>query len=350
MKKKILTLSLLIIIKIYQITTQSISCSTFKTCISCSMNRNCIWMNSKCGDSESSKLIIKWYEPFQNCLTDEKTKDDMLNYCGPNTINDISKSVFSNNYNGFYLPENKELYCEIKINSKASDKLKIEFEGENIFKSMELYNEGIKHNIKQYSSLHYYFPNNEEYIVNLKEKYQVKIKNVNRMVFRFLIFDNSTETNQNNYKNPFFNLKIKYDKKISSYTRSIIIVIIILSILFIFIFILVIFYIKRKNEENNINNSNNNSNNNQITQSEYNTLSKNKLLLEKKLKYFKYKSIDHEKLFNTTCTICFENFSDNSNIIALSCEHAFHSECIIKWLEATLEQPICPNCKSNVLA
>ena len=69
-----------------------------------------------------------------------------------------------------------------------------------------------------------------------------------------------------------------------------------------------------------------------------------------KLKYFKYKSIDHEKLFNTTCTICFENFSDNSNIIALSCEHAFHSECIIKWLEATLEQPICPNCKSNVLA
>jgi len=47
-----------------------------------------------------------------------------------------------------------------------------------------------------------------------------------------------------------------------------------------------------------------------------------------------------------TCPICFEDYkAGDTNISLPKCQHAFHSECVKKWLSKT---PLCPMCRGNV--
>ena len=41
------------------------------------------------------------------------------------------------------------------------------------------------------------------------------------------------------------------------------------------------------------------------------------------------------------CVICLEEFMENENLTCLPCIHAFHSNCIKKWLKGSKECPIC---------
>jgi Ring finger domain len=43
-----------------------------------------------------------------------------------------------------------------------------------------------------------------------------------------------------------------------------------------------------------------------------------------------------------TCSICLELFTEDSQCKVLSCQHAFHSNCVAAWLKMSAE---CPNCK-----
>ncbi|OMJ74726.1 hypothetical protein SteCoe_26304 [Stentor coeruleus] len=47
-----------------------------------------------------------------------------------------------------------------------------------------------------------------------------------------------------------------------------------------------------------------------------------------------------------TCSICFEDFNTNSMTRIFNCGHAFHTECIDKWLNL---KPLCPSCKNQLL-
>ena len=42
------------------------------------------------------------------------------------------------------------------------------------------------------------------------------------------------------------------------------------------------------------------------------------------------------------CAICTEVFEKDEKVSKLGCEHVFHSECLIPWLEI---QNTCPNCR-----
>jgi hypothetical protein len=61
-----------------------------------------------------------------------------------------------------------------------------------------------------------------------------------------------------------------------------------------------------------------------------------------KLPVFSYtdEKIDKEK--HKTCSICLEDFDDESKLRLLKCEHSFHTECIDKWLtDCNYKCPVC---------
>lgn len=48
---------------------------------------------------------------------------------------------------------------------------------------------------------------------------------------------------------------------------------------------------------------------------------------------------------NESCTICTEKYSLNEDVLLLSCNHAYHKDCIEKWFQ---EQNMCPICRKKV--
>ena len=52
---------------------------------------------------------------------------------------------------------------------------------------------------------------------------------------------------------------------------------------------------------------------------------------------------------STTCSICLEDFSDDSIVCVTKCGHVFHFCCIQTWLHENILEPKCPNCKTSLL-
>jgi len=52
--------------------------------------------------------------------------------------------------------------------------------------------------------------------------------------------------------------------------------------------------------------------------------------------------------FNTSCPICFSEFSDADEVVGMPCDerHFFHKTCIDNWLELS---QICPICRANIV-
>ena len=50
-----------------------------------------------------------------------------------------------------------------------------------------------------------------------------------------------------------------------------------------------------------------------------------------------------DRMKNDSCCICLELFEDNAELVELSCSHAFHTDCIRKWLldKSTTKCPLC---------
>ena len=47
---------------------------------------------------------------------------------------------------------------------------------------------------------------------------------------------------------------------------------------------------------------------------------------------------------NIDCAICFEQFTKNTSIHILECEHTFHSECLYDWYSKPGANYTCPLC------
>ncbi|MCL7047001.1 hypothetical protein MKW94_007092 [Papaver nudicaule] len=46
------------------------------------------------------------------------------------------------------------------------------------------------------------------------------------------------------------------------------------------------------------------------------------------------------------CVICLDEFKGlNSNVMELYCGHEFHNQCILKWINLTEPQSVCPVCR-----
>lgn len=50
---------------------------------------------------------------------------------------------------------------------------------------------------------------------------------------------------------------------------------------------------------------------------------------------------------NANCAVCLSSFADGERVKTLPCEHAYHPECVDRWLERST---LCPVCKRDVTA
>ncbi|GMI99684.1 hypothetical protein HRI_003637700 [Hibiscus trionum] len=41
------------------------------------------------------------------------------------------------------------------------------------------------------------------------------------------------------------------------------------------------------------------------------------------------------------CTVCLDEFSDSDEVASMPCDHVYHNECIVKWLETSHLCPLC---------
>ena len=55
---------------------------------------------------------------------------------------------------------------------------------------------------------------------------------------------------------------------------------------------------------------------------------------------------DVEKLrSNTCCSICLEEYQAETKVRQTPCFHYFHDECLMQWIERSIQNPDCPYCK-----
>ncbi len=47
-----------------------------------------------------------------------------------------------------------------------------------------------------------------------------------------------------------------------------------------------------------------------------------------------------------SCSICLDDFKDDTILRETTCHHYFHDECLIKWIAQSVQSPSCPYCKS----
>lgn len=59
--------------------------------------------------------------------------------------------------------------------------------------------------------------------------------------------------------------------------------------------------------------------------------------------YFNNKENEEE---NNFCCICLQQYKIEENVIEMSCNHLYHSECIEEWLN---NNPTCPICRTDVI-
>ncbi|KAA8531239.1 hypothetical protein F0562_005948 [Nyssa sinensis] len=56
-------------------------------------------------------------------------------------------------------------------------------------------------------------------------------------------------------------------------------------------------------------------------------------------------SIDCKSVIDSRCAICQMEYEEGEIVVALPCDHPYHSDCVSKWLQI---KKICPICSSEV--
>ena len=85
-----------------------------------------------------------------------------------------------------------------------------------------------------------------------------------------------------------------------------------------------------------------------LPRTELSTFSPVKINLDKEKYDTMIKDLEfNEKLADTTCAICQEEFKNKENLKITPCEHIFHPKCISMWLEKKCTRPTCPSCRHD---
>ena len=85
-----------------------------------------------------------------------------------------------------------------------------------------------------------------------------------------------------------------------------------------------------------------------LPRTELSTFSPVKINLDKEKYDTMIKDLEfNEKLADTSCAICQEEFKNKENLKITPCEHIFHPKCISMWLEKKCTRPTCPSCRHD---
>jgi len=294
-------------------------CSSFKTCIECSINKNCIWKKNLCENSNLNTNFF-WFENYENCLNDEITLLNMNNYCISSKENYENKKK-----NGNYIPESKELFCKHSININEEKNINIKYSS-NILKQIK--NEIEKEKIIQYSNLLIEFSDETSNLISLQNKYNYLSKNIKKITLYFLFKASNTSLSQKSISNSLFKLNINYISNFSKSNKIILTLGFLIGIIHIFIFLMKKYEITFKELKEKIIHYKN--------------------IIEMILKIGPITQYDSKKLsekFNDTCLICLKKFIEMEKIKILPCKHIYHLDCINKVYENKIIE--CPKCKKN---
>ncbi|KAI9084523.1 hypothetical protein K1719_033511 [Acacia pycnantha] len=63
--------------------------------------------------------------------------------------------------------------------------------------------------------------------------------------------------------------------------------------------------------------------------------------MKKAIALLKKMKISDDKVKESQCSICLEDFDEHDDVLVLPCDHFFHNNCIVKWLNTGHTCPLC---------
>ena len=322
------------------------------SCTFCGVDTNdyctCNFYNGFCIDSKSgiyyfsSNFLLK----YDGCLTDNKNK----NVCGSSSItikngettyiNFISTS--ETNFVCYYsiIPGKNSNKIEMSINKNGNQNQNF-----NLYIITYQINSSPVLTSLQSSSI----KSNLEIIKSNIEKLSIYLdisegQNLDKISLSFLYTENSDQTTT-----------VTTSKSSGNSNTGLIIGIIVGVIALIIIIIVGVVLCKRcrKKSKKDLNNSAINSINNSTLTPQYMAVIQTN---REKLDYL-FKNELKPKIYNkdksgndNKCTICMENFINNSSVIVTTkCNHNFHEKCFKNWSFKNIINPKCPNCNYLIL-
>lgn len=330
----------------------SYDCSKYNNCFTCNIIPQCLWKDTSCQPS-SIETSYNYSTKFSTCsdssvitnpsvICPKLTKDSFpltLSLKNPNLRNLNTNISKYNNENTF-----KHLFCFWNISSINSDNsFKITLNKNNL-------------SAKKEELIFITISNDGDFDIYKRFPYKqtFRLKHIKTVVV-FLYCENIISLTENNSeinlaKKIYFELNISY----SFFSNQKIIWTIVIScgLLLIIVGIAVLIYhkiIKKRCKTQPRNRQLPNFHLNSQLETEHRKLGSNKHLIQTMFKKQKYSQIQNPKN-QTKCTICFETFDDESDVIILKCLHIFHFICIETWSIKTIHEPTCPNCNMFILA
>ena len=326
-------------------------CENNYNCFSCNSNPNCTWNGSSCTESTSfdqtltSKIrscLNSNNFPSQNAVCPSLSDDSIplslkIQFAIDKNINEI----ITNNNNEYTV---QHLFCEWVIDDIKVDKsVKITLNKNILDKRKEelfIIVKNTKGDYRQYS----HFPYKQT--IHLVDIEQIEI-----LLFCENAIYTKTDNNSENYFAKSISFEVSASYQLMSQTKMIWTIICSAVVLLLIVGTAVIIYfkvIKKRTKNNNMryaigNNAHYNLDEGRIEPYENEKLESNRKLI--KLMFIKQQfALLQDNRNQVNCTICFETFEAQSEVIKLRCGHVFHFVCIKTWSESKIKEPTCPNC------
>lgn len=319
-------------------------CSQYTDCFACNAkDKQCQWNNNKCQHYTS---ITSVWSKMLSCI-DGESKKIIRTYCGEEKIELIAQHKIiaipniNDEYGRKYLlcqytfqntnPKNN-LYCEINISKKAIESVEILID--------VTFKDGS--------------PVQREII---SPQYLVKIENAKNVTFYVYQSESFNEIP--------FTIELSLEKAKVSVTLIITIVLVIIVCIICGVSIYI--FCQKINRRNKIlariSDARNNSNElSRIREEERNNEQiiriLDEIVREARLKEIEnlfthvMKAIPFSSSvgkYNTSCSICLDEFRENHLVCVTECNHVFHFNCLKKWLITNVMNPKCPNCVCSLL-
>ena len=316
---------------------------------------SCNFYNSYCLEEDSNKNYINdFLQNYDGCLS---SNGDMENVCGSSDITLTNgerktidfKATNSSNFLCYYNIKksnnnNNRMGYSIKINGNSPPKFKLFlliYYTDKQTKTQYLSQESISNQL------------DVEEIGCQKISIYLDVEDPQNLEELSIIVSNIVESSTTTPTSAPTTSGNNYSKSSSS-NKGIIIGVVIGAVVLILGIILVVFLFKRFkiNEKNNINNTSNNI----MPENNYeflNIVNSNKTKVDDLFKTELLPTIyNKNNVINDcyNCTICMEDFIDNSSIIVKTkCGHIFHEKCFKKLIYKNIICPKCPNCNYLIL-
>ncbi len=306
-------------------------CSKFNDCYNCSSFLKdsvlCKWSDNICLKQTEEHSNNRWYVKYSECVDDNKSLIIKEKYCGENNsiISTVSNQIQLNKLDGIYGVPN--MYC--KWDTPDID---------------------VQKTVNFNFTLLSFNPNTDRYTFVIQFGY-------GSFLYSDLIDSKSFHTNTissitmhyfssaEKQTLPFV-FEISYSPEEDQKGTSIMVYLVLsIATMFSCLFLIVCIFTCLRGIIKELYNNNNNPNQNNINQE-----NKTNLKLDILTQFELTPTLYNENLneFGCICTICLENFSENTEVVKLECKHLYHKSCFCEYFKKNPNRSQCPNCNNSI--